>query len=302
MVLNSNNKQVINSFNNFSGNCEEIHGGKYDYSKVVFTGTNNKVCIICPEHGEFEQTPYHHIKRKQGCPQCGTKRSAEHNTQFTLEQMEASSKLYNDVGLFRKVEPELYRQISRRFGADTLQRLCSHMTNSRAVKTNVEFQSTLETNYTLLSDYVNAHTKVRLLHTSCGTEYEVRPHNYNSGHRCPNCASTGFDKSSNGLLYYFKVTHRGQVAWKVGITNHSISYRYSKYEHPRISDVYYFEAPGEVCVEFEQSVLQGFKDYLYTGPKLLRSGNTELFSEDILIQLKEKCERISKTLQKDEDW
>lgn len=47
-----------------------IHGDKYDYSKVEYKNTDTKVCIICPEHGEFWQTPYKHIKRQQGCSKC----------------------------------------------------------------------------------------------------------------------------------------------------------------------------------------------------------------------------------------
>jgi hypothetical protein len=30
-----------------------VHGDKYDYSKVNYRDAKTKVCIICPEHGEF---------------------------------------------------------------------------------------------------------------------------------------------------------------------------------------------------------------------------------------------------------
>ena len=46
-----------------------VHGNKYDYSKVIYAGTKKKVCIICPEHGEFWQKPYAHLAG-QGCPKC----------------------------------------------------------------------------------------------------------------------------------------------------------------------------------------------------------------------------------------
>lgn len=42
----------------------------YDYSKVIYTGTNNNVIIICPTHGEFEQTPHNHLYLKTKCPKC----------------------------------------------------------------------------------------------------------------------------------------------------------------------------------------------------------------------------------------
>ena len=54
----------------FIKKAKEIHGDKYDYSKVEYKTMHTKVCIICPEHGEFWQTPFKHIKEKQGCPSC----------------------------------------------------------------------------------------------------------------------------------------------------------------------------------------------------------------------------------------
>ena len=38
-----------------------VHGDKYDYSKVEYINNSTKVCIICPEHGEFWKTPKHHL-------------------------------------------------------------------------------------------------------------------------------------------------------------------------------------------------------------------------------------------------
>lgn len=46
-----------------------VHGGKYDYSKSVYTGKENHIKIICPTHGEFEQIAGHHM-RGCGCPHC----------------------------------------------------------------------------------------------------------------------------------------------------------------------------------------------------------------------------------------
>lgn len=48
----------------------EKHGDKYNYSEVVYTKMHDKVKIICPIHGEFEQTPSKHLLG-QGCPKCG---------------------------------------------------------------------------------------------------------------------------------------------------------------------------------------------------------------------------------------
>lgn len=54
----------------FIKRARAVHGDKYNYSKVNYVTNKVKVCIICPQHGEFWQTPDKHINRKQGCPKC----------------------------------------------------------------------------------------------------------------------------------------------------------------------------------------------------------------------------------------
>jgi hypothetical protein len=53
----------------FIRKAEVKHNNKYDYSKINYNGFNNKIKILCPIHGEFEQTPHSHLKG-QGCPVC----------------------------------------------------------------------------------------------------------------------------------------------------------------------------------------------------------------------------------------
>lgn len=63
----------------FIKRSKEIHGNKYDYSKVDYINNSTKVCIICPKHGEFWQTPINHLNGK-GCSLCNNKfRGAEYN-------------------------------------------------------------------------------------------------------------------------------------------------------------------------------------------------------------------------------
>ena len=71
----------------FIEKAKDAHGNKYDYSKVEYTNNHTKVCIICPEHGEFWQTPIGHLKG--GCAKCGKK--------------------------YRKKEKELYHKMKKEF-------------------------------------------------------------------------------------------------------------------------------------------------------------------------------------------
>ena len=68
--INSRINKRKKSIEEFIKEAREIHGDKYDYSKVEYINNHTKVCIICPIHGEFWQIPDSHIHQKQGCPIC----------------------------------------------------------------------------------------------------------------------------------------------------------------------------------------------------------------------------------------
>lgn len=61
----------------FVQQARQIHGDKYDYSKVEYFNNTTKVEIICPEHGSFKQTPVHHINCRCGCPKCNMSHGEE---------------------------------------------------------------------------------------------------------------------------------------------------------------------------------------------------------------------------------
>jgi len=42
--------------------------------------------------------------------------------------------------------------------------------------------------YSLMGEYINSKTKVKIKHNKCGYEYEVTPHDFLGGNRCPKCA------------------------------------------------------------------------------------------------------------------
>lgn len=53
----------------FIKEANDIHKGKYDYSKTEYKNAHTKICIICPQHGPFYQLPHNHLQGK-GCPIC----------------------------------------------------------------------------------------------------------------------------------------------------------------------------------------------------------------------------------------
>lgn len=77
----------------------EKHGKKYNYSKVEFNKMHEKVCIICPEHGEFWQTPSKHLLG-QGCPKCAIESRAEEKNIGNEEFIRRAREIYGDKYIY----------------------------------------------------------------------------------------------------------------------------------------------------------------------------------------------------------
>lgn len=65
--------------NEFIFKAKLAHGDKYDYTHTIYTTNKDKLIIICPIHGKFEQTPVNHIYNKQNCPKCSNQTLITHN-------------------------------------------------------------------------------------------------------------------------------------------------------------------------------------------------------------------------------
>lgn len=72
-ICSGNMKKTTEQFIN---EAKQVHGDKYDYSKVNYVNRATNVTIICPEHGEFEQMPCNHIAGAN-CPYCSGKLTDE---------------------------------------------------------------------------------------------------------------------------------------------------------------------------------------------------------------------------------
>ena len=90
------------------------HGNRYDYSKVVYTGKDNKVCIICKKHKEFWQTANDH-KNGSNCPICAKEEGIRKRTD-TLEEFISKARRkhgrkfdYNEVAYVNNKIPVLIK-------------------------------------------------------------------------------------------------------------------------------------------------------------------------------------------------
>ena len=105
----------------FIDNANIIHNNKYDYSLIK--KIENKVCIVCPYHGIFNQRPNNHLNLKQGCPKCKfelnsltksdfiERANAKHNNKFKYDGLKDINK-YNDfIKLICPIHGEILQKI-----------------------------------------------------------------------------------------------------------------------------------------------------------------------------------------------
>lgn len=85
-------------YNNFINKSILKHGEYYDYSFVDYIDAKTPVKIICPKHGEFEQTPDNH-SRGRGCSICGGS-----NKSTTNDFIKKAKEKHNDYYNYSKVD------------------------------------------------------------------------------------------------------------------------------------------------------------------------------------------------------
>lgn len=85
----------VKTQDDFIQKAQQIHHGKYDYSKVVYEKSSQKVVVICPQHGEFLITPNKHLQG-QGCGVCSRELRLENNRiKFIRNAMTIHGKRYD---------------------------------------------------------------------------------------------------------------------------------------------------------------------------------------------------------------
>ncbi len=97
----------------FYEGARHFHGDKYDYSKVVFKTSMEKVCIICPKHGEFWQTPYNHALKGYGCSKCGAEERGIQQI-IPIDNILTEAKRYKTIKEFKDANPTMYALAKRK--------------------------------------------------------------------------------------------------------------------------------------------------------------------------------------------
>lgn len=87
----------------FLKRAHEVHGNKYDYSKVEYVDSKTKVCIVCKEHGNFWQVPSSHLLGN-GCAKCAQERRGKNSRLTTGEFIRKAKAIHGDKYDYSKTQ------------------------------------------------------------------------------------------------------------------------------------------------------------------------------------------------------
>jgi len=258
------NEKMSLGLDYFIVRSKEVHGDRYDYSKVDYINSRTKVCIICKEHGEFWQYPDNHFRLKCGCLKCSG------NIPYTIEEFaDKASKIHNNEYNYSKVE---YINnctkviiICKKHG-DFLQTPQHHLDGSKCPKCSDNQQMTRDdfVKKAIVShgdryDYSKtkySHIKNKEIIT-CKKhgEFEQKLDNHLQGKGCPHCINKNEGKVKELLLECFK-------GWSI-IPNKKIWDSYKDYNHKRYCDFWLEKDGVEIIVEYDGK--QHFEPVCFNG-------------------------------------
>lgn len=299
MTINTTSIKSVHRYKTLEQDFNTVHNYKYDYSKSVFEGMNKPISIICPIHGMFTQRTSSHLV--SGCPHCGgTVKLKQEEFVEKCKQKHKNRYLYNNLiytgnknhiivtcrihGDFKSLPlNHLYKGKGCR-KCDNIRKTRTKYSNEEFIEKAINIHKNLY-RYTEVN-YINSKIPVTIYCTSCSTNFSQAPNKHLQGHGCSSCCGRGFDMTKPGLLYYLKVEHNNITAYKIGITNYSVLERYRKGNDINKISILYEEwfGIGKDAYTKEQQILKDCRAWKYYGPDLLESGNSELFSEDIMYK------------------
>jgi hypothetical protein len=232
---NYRGKYRLTTLETFLSQAKEIHGDKYDYSKVQWKNTSAKISIICPIHGEFTQIPQNHIRLKCGCRKCGREiTKSKVNKYDTVYFLKHAKEVYGNkydyskshcFNASDKVEiictiHGIFKQIANQHiqGRGCPKCNFDQMARDRAMGKEVFINKAKELfgekyDYSKV-EYLNGQKKVCLICLTHG-EFEVTPNNHLSKKSgCPICNESKLERELAKILDKKNVKYERQKKFK----------------------------------------------------------------------------------------
>ena len=188
---NKDTKDIIIEF-------KEIHGDRYDYSKVVYESATSFVTIICEVHGEFKQRPNNHLSG-QICKKCSTnvpkldsvinKLNYIHNSKYDYSKLKFKNR-QSLIDIICKEHGEFSIKLSYHLSGTG----CAKCVHDKLRSNTDEFiKKSMDKHLDMydysLVDYKRNKNKVSIICRKHG-EFSQRPNDHLKGSGCPICKSS----------------------------------------------------------------------------------------------------------------
>jgi len=191
----------------FIQKAKAVHNHKFNYNLVDYVSSKNKVCIICPTHGEFLQAPVDHLGGR-GCKLCANALLSTTNGITTDEFVKRASAVHDnfyDYSLVEYKNSKIKINIICREHGNFLQGPAAHISGAgcpacknkklRQLKrmTTEEFVSLADKTHNSKYDYagtnyVNNSVKVKIMCKVHGAFMQSPSNHIYLTQGCPRCA------------------------------------------------------------------------------------------------------------------
>ena len=278
-----------------------VHGRSYDYSSAKFENSRTPVRIGCRTHGDFWQLSTSHLSGS-GCPKCSRYLTNSNRSITTKEFIALAMNVHGNTYDYSLVNYQGYRNKVSIICPDHghfSQAPHNHLNGSNCPECSKQLlgescRLTQEQAITKMKEvhgelydyskvqYERSDKKIAVVCKIHG-DFEQLPNNHVRGGGCPKCSVSGYNPNKPGTLYYLRVLSSGETRYKIGITNRTVHERFSNSDLSYITIISFWTyEDGQIPRDVEKEILSTFKEYRYEGPPILSSGNTELFTHDIL--------------------
>lgn len=196
----------------FVKKARELHGKKYDYSKVKLNTTKAFISIICPLHGEFKQKAEVHYRH--GCRKCGISKITELRSSSIEDFIKKANSIHENKYDYSKVKYkntrskiEILCPIHGAFfqspGGHLAGKGCNlcggsnPYTNESFIKESIKLHGD-KYDYSKV-EYKNAHTHVKIICPKHG-EFMQQPTSHLTLGGCSRCVNKGEGRIAEILL------------------------------------------------------------------------------------------------------
>ena len=202
------------------------HGDRYGYERTVYVGSQKKVTITCLDHGDFQQTPSHHLIG-QGCTKCAglcrptteefiEKARAVHGGAYSYDRA-VYVNTRSKVVITCPVHGDFEQYPSDHTSGNGCAR-CGGTGRLTAEEFIEKARAVHGSRYGYeRAVYARAVDKVTITCPVHGDFGQI-PNSHLSGHGCPKCTTGGFNPDKQAYLYFLLDTETHSRV-KIGISN-----------------------------------------------------------------------------------